>query len=101
MKLQGDYETISGLNAEILAISVDDLSGASYVVENLGLDFPILYNHEKDVVQAYGVYNSSTGYANPSVFIVDTEGVVQWRFIGSTYNRASNSDIIAQLEKLS
>ena len=100
MKLQGDYETISSLNAEILAISVDDLSGASYVVENLGLDFPILYNHEKDVVQDYGVYNSSTGYANPSVFIVDTEGTIRWEFIGSTYNRASNSDIIAQLREL-
>ena len=100
MKLQGDYETISGLNAEILAVSVDDLSGASYVVENLGLDFPILYNYEKDVVQDYGVYNSSTGYANPSVFIVDAEGVIRWEFIGSTYNRASNSDIIAQLREL-
>ena len=101
MELQEDYETISGLNAEILAVSVDDLSGASYVVENLGLDFPILYNSDKDVVKDYGVYNSSTGYATPSVFIVDTGGAIRWEFSGTTSHRADNAEIIAQLKELS
>ena len=101
MELQEDYETISGLNAEILAVSVDDLSGASYVVENLGLDFPILYNSDKDVVKDYEVYNSSTGYATPSVFIVDTSGVIRWEFSGTTSHRADNAEIIAQLKELS
>lgn len=99
--MQGDYETISGLNAEILAISVDDLSGASYVVQNLGVDFPILYNQVKDVVKQYGVYNSSNGFAIPSVFVIDTDGVIRWGFSGSTSHRADNNDIIAQLKELS
>ena len=80
---------------------MDDLSGASYVVQNLGLEFPILYNPAKDVVKNYGVYNSSNGYAIPSVFIVDTDGVIRWEFSGSTSHRADNNEIIAQLKELS
>ena len=71
------------------------------MVQNLGLEFPILYNPVKDVVKNYGVYNSSNGYAIPSVFIVDTDGVIRWEFSGSTSHRADNNEIIAQLKELS
>jgi peroxiredoxin len=52
-------------------------------------------------VKSYGVYNSSNGYAIPSVFIVDTDGVIRWEFSGSTSHRADNNEIIAQLKELS
>ncbi|MAZ64656.1 MAG: hypothetical protein CL895_10430 [Dehalococcoidia bacterium] len=44
VQLQGDYEEITGLQTDIIAISTDDLSQASYVAESLRLDFPILYD---------------------------------------------------------
>ncbi len=71
------------------------------MVEQLGLDFPILYDPSGDVVKDYGVLNASTGYATPTVFIVDTEGVIRWEFSGSTSHRANNNEIIAQLKELS
>ena len=89
------------MNAEILAISVDDLSQASYAVQQLGLDFPILYDPAGDVVKSYGVLNQAAGYATPSTFIVDTEGAIQWEFIGTASHRTPSSEIIAQLQKLS
>ncbi len=70
-------------------------------MEQLGLTFPILYDESGDVVRSYGVYNEGSGYATPSTFIIDTEGVVQWEFIGSDSHRTPTRDIIEQLELLS
>jgi len=90
------------LNAEILAISVDDLSQASYAVQALGLEFPVLYDTSAEVIKAYDVYNQSARLAHPSTFIIDTEGDIAWTFRGATYQRRpANEEIIAQLEKLS
>ena len=85
----------------MLAVSIDDLSEASNAVETLGLEFPILYDESGDVVRSYGVFNEGSGYATPSTFIIDTEGVVRWEFIGSDSHRTSTRDIIEQLELLS
>ena len=89
------------MNTELLAISIDDLSQAAHAVEQLGLDFPVLYDTTGDVVKEYGVFNEGSGYATPSTFIIDTKGAIQWEFIGSTSHRTSTRDIISQLEQLS
>ena len=70
-------------------------------MEQLGLEFPVLYDESGDVVRSYDVFNQATGYAVPSTFIIDTEGVVRWEFIGSDSHRTSTKDIIEQLEQLS
>ena len=70
-------------------------------MEQLGLDFPVLYDESGDVVRSYDVFNEATGYAQPSTFIVDTEGVVRWEFIGSTNHRTPTRNILEQLEQLS
>ena len=84
----------------MLAVSIDDLSQASRAVEQLGLEYPILFDEFGDVVRSYGVFNEGSGYAIPSTFIIDTEGVVRWEFIGSDSHRTSTRDIIQQLELL-
>ncbi len=65
-----------------------------------GYPFPVLYNDEGDVARAYEVYNRA-GYANPAVFIVDTNGSVVWQQKGSVTHRTPNSAILAELDKLS
>ena len=79
---------------------MDDLSQASYAVERLGLDFPVLYDPGTEVVNAFNVYNAGGKYANPTVFIVDTNGSIVWKHRGSVSHRTPNRDIIAELEKL-
>jgi len=66
----------------------------------LGLEFPILYDESGDAVKSYGVFNEGTGYAIPSTFVIDTEGVLRWEFIGSDSHRTSGRDILEQLEQL-
>ncbi len=89
------------MNAEVLTIAVDDFSSPSMATRAQGYPFPVLYNVEGDVARAYGIYNQSAGYANPAVFVVDSNGSIVWEDIGSVTHRTPISDIIAQLEKLS
>ena len=84
-----------------MAISVDELSGATDIAQSLGIPFPILYDPAGEVVGAYGVVNpSDDNRALPSTFIVDQEGVIQWRFSGSQSHRAPFGEIVEQLEQL-
>jgi peroxiredoxin len=104
VELQEDYEAISGLDAEILAVSVDSLRGAQRAIESIGLEFQILSDPDAEVVSAYGVWNLfQNELPAPSTFIIDKDGVIQWEYIASnsTTDRADNDEIIAQLQQLS
>ena len=73
--MREDYDTIRGLDAEVLAVSTDDFSGAERAIEYLELGFPILFDPEAEVVRMYGVYNLLRDrYATPSTFIIDKNG---------------------------
>ena len=100
--MREDYNTIRGLDAEVLAVSTDRLSGAERAVDYLDLGFPILFDPDAKVVQSYGVYDLlNDGYATPSTFIIDKDGNVRWKYIGRNYyDRPTNQQIIAQLEAL-
>ena len=96
------YEEIQGLDAEVLAISVDDLSGASKVVQELNIPFPILYDPSREVPRQYGVYGLlGDELATPSAFVVDREGVIRWEYVaGSVSDRPPSSQVLDQLAKL-
>lgn len=101
--MQEDYETISGLDAEILAVSVDSLRGAQRAIEAIGLEFQVLSDPDASVVEAYGVWNLfKNELPAPSTFIIDKQGNIRWEYIGKnpSTDRADNEDIIAQLQQL-
>ena len=103
MGLQEDYETITGLDAEILAVSVDSLRGAQRAIEAIGLEFQVLSDPGHEVVEAYGVWNLfQNELPAPATFIIDKQGVIRWEYIGKTSasDRADNDEIIAQLQQL-
>jgi peroxiredoxin len=101
--LQDDYDKFEDVNAEILAISVEDVSIAEHVSNLLDLAYPVLSDTEHKVVDQYGVYNLlGDSLATPSVFIIDTEGVIRWVYVGqSAGDRPSNEMILEQLRSLS
>ena len=102
MELQGDYDLIKDLDADILAISTDDLSGAAFAVDGLGLEFPILYDPEASVVKEYGVFNLlGDRMAAPATLLLDRTGKIQWQYVGKSINdRPSNQEIIRRLREL-
>ncbi len=87
------------MNAEILAISVDNLSDAEYAITGLGIPFPVLYDLSAQVPRTYGVYNlQGDSEASPATFIVDVNGEIQWKYVGRDKgDRPAVSDILARL----
>ena len=85
----------------MVAISVDNLSGAEDIARQLGIPFPVLYDLSRMVTQLYEVDNPGDGgRARPATFIVDTEGVITWKYVGSGIgDRPSVSTILAQLAR--
>ena len=100
--MQNDYQAIKDLQAEVLAVSVDNLPRAGYVVDRLGLEFPIMYDPQTDMVKEYGVFNLlNDGLATPSTFVIDTQGKIRWKYVGvGIYDRPSTRSIIRQLKEL-
>jgi peroxiredoxin len=101
--LSDNYAAIAGLNAEVLAVSVDSLGDTKGLVQQYGLRFPVLYTSGSSAVPvSYGVYAlHEAGRAAPSVLLIDKNGQLRWRQLSShVYDRAKTSDIIAQLRKL-
>lgn len=100
--MQQQYETLGDLDAVVVAISTDDLSGASYVVERLGLEFPIAYDPEATVVSDYGVYNLlHDRLATASTFLIDKEGNIRWKYVGEHIDdRPSAKQVIEELRAL-
>lgn len=66
------------------------------------LDFTLLSDPGSRVIGRYGILNpDGQGWPHPTVFLVDRDGVVRWRFMEENYEvRASNEDIMGALRKL-
>ena len=102
MQLQNDYQGFKELDAEILAVSIEDMSRGQHVSELLDLQYPVIPDVERKAVDLYGVYNLlGDSLATPSVFVIDMEGVIRWEYVGqSSGDRPSNDMILDQLGAL-
>ena len=87
----------------MLAISVNDLLDAMIITEGLGVTFPVLYDLSTQVARDYEVFDLlDDGLAAPSMFIMDTEGVIRWKHIGEAAgDRPSLATVKEQLAGLS
>ena len=85
-----------------MAVSTDDLSEAEGIAEDIGIMFPILYDPEAVVVKEYGVHNPSDGgRARASTFIIDRDGIIQWKYVGRNIgDRPSVQRVLEELERL-
>lgn len=79
---------LNGLNATVLGISVDmPFSNNAFATKN-NLNFPLLSDVNREVVNAYGIalndFAGITGLtvAKRAVFIVDENGVVTYEWVG-------------------
>ena len=95
-----EYSALEQRDAVVLAVSSDVLAGAATAARDWGPPFPILYNPDLSVINDYGVLGSEI--AEPSTFIIDKNGVIQWKYVGYRIeDRPSPSAILWQLYRLS
>ena len=114
--LAKDYPEFQKRNTEIIAISTDTPEGARKTREKTRAPFPILIDENNKVIQLYKVVvekrelkdivalmhrKKAGAYAMPSVFIIDTDGVVRYSYIGKSYtDRLSNEKLLNKLSEL-
>ncbi len=86
-----------------MAISTDNLDGTEALIEQFGLQFPLLYTSgDTTVPEGYEVFNLfGDGLASASVFLIDKSGAVVWQDIGKNFShQVSAETIVEQLEQL-
>lgn len=72
------------MEAQVLAISTDNLPTLRHWAEELKLDYPLLSDFMRKVSAAYGVLNEARGTANRTTFVIDKEGRIRYIEQGSS-----------------
>lgn len=84
-----DFDEFEGVDAQILAISPQDVASHEGFSTKHGFKFPLLADVAKLVGGAYGVLGP-IGFYRRSVFVIDREGVIRYAhraIAGLTYKR--------------
>ena len=99
VELQEVYPEIQSLNAELFALSMDDIYDTTTLSLALDLDYSVLSDPDAYVAKKYGVFNLlGDGVATPSVFIIDDNKTVVWSYIGDNISdRAELKDILSNI----
>jgi peroxiredoxin len=77
------------LDSQVIAVSVNDPFALKGFHEDNALNFPLLSDYTRETVKAYGVespdFAGLKGYtvAKRSVFILDADGVLKWKWISN------------------
>ena len=75
----------SNLKAQVFGVSVDSRFALNAFAQQNKLDFPLLSDFNKEVSKAYDAQYETflglNGVAKRSVFVIDTEGVVRYRWV--------------------
>lgn len=73
---------LNNAKAQVFGISVDTFFTLAAFKKDQNLNFPLLSDFNKDVIQAYGAFNPDMiglkGIAKRSTFVIDKDGVVRY-----------------------
>jgi len=81
--LRDNMNIYNGLNASVLAVSVDSLFTLERFKTEQGYNFPLLSDFNKEVSAAYGsIYENFVldmkGVSKRSAFVIDKDGIIQY-----------------------
>ena len=100
MELQNNYQQIAAQNAEVVALSTDNLEGAKWAIDSLGVPFQVVFDLSTDVPKAYEVWNLyGDNLATGSAFVIDTNGIVRWKQIYSGIHDLVTANAIVEALK--
>lgn len=98
------YPDFAGRGAEIVGISVDSPFTLRAWAEKYAVPFPMVSDFNRRVIRRYGVAISRwglEGFADRAVFLVDSDGVVQWSWRAPDLGYLPEpADVLARLDAL-
>jgi glutaredoxin-dependent peroxiredoxin len=96
----------NSLNAEVVGVSVDSPFTLGKFKAEQGLNFSLLSDFNKTMINEYGVYRHDfvlgmNGVANRAAFVVDKDGIIRYAEVldspGNLPNFAAMNDVVAGL----
>ena len=82
----------------MIAISADNPADGQKVAAELNLTYPVLSDVYKNFIRQYGVLHPTEGIARPSMFVVNKDGKITWKYVGSEANdRPPINTVLQQL----
>lgn len=96
--LRDNMAEFNKMNAQVVGISVSDPFSNKAFAQNNNLSFPILSDYNREVVKLYNVYHENFGNlkgytaAKRSVFILDHNGVVVYKWVSEDPAKEPNYD---------
>jgi peroxiredoxin len=90
-------------NAELLAISVDNVWSHLAFVKDRKLNFPVLSDFEPKgaISRSYGAFNEKTGESERALFVMDRKGVISWSHLSPDGVNPGADGILSALASLS
>ena len=79
--LSDDYLFFRSLDAEVLAISPDNVEKARYTANRYKLPFKLLSDPGMNVIREYHVYDDLENGDDASIFLIDRDGRIRYRFM--------------------
>ncbi|MFQ5940726.1 MAG: redoxin domain-containing protein [Nitrososphaerales archaeon] len=99
------FQELNNLGAQVVAVSIDGPFANKQFTEMHSLNFPVLSDYARDAIKKYGVvmpdllhvkqYNA----AKRSVFVIDPNGTVQYKWVSDNPLIEPDYDEIKQLIK--
>jgi len=80
----------------MIAISADSPADGQKLASDLNLTYPILSDVYKNYIRQYGVLHPTEGIARPSMFVVNKEGKITWKYVGTEANDRPPIDTVLQ-----
>ena len=94
--------------SQVLAVSIDSHEDSKKLREKLqaaqngAQTIPLFQDTNHKVIDRYGLLNpDSKGWPHPTTYVIDSKGVVRWKFTETNYTvRPSNKQILQEVRKL-
>lgn len=95
-------EKFNGLNARVVGISIDSPFAQKAFADQHKLNFPLLSDFNRNAVKAFGIEDPNfaggqlPGVAKRSVFVLDKEGNVRYRWVSDNPGVEPNYDEVTE-----
>lgn len=91
-----------GFDAQLLAISVDNLESHLAFSADRKLDFPLLADSDPlgEVARRYGVFNEERQTCERALFVIDRTGHISWSYLSRRDVNPGADGILRALESL-
>jgi peroxiredoxin len=89
-------------DAELVGISVDGVWCHLAFAKDRNLHFPLLADFEPkgEVARAYHVYRAKDGTSERALYVIDSDGIVQWSYVSPVGVNPGADGILRALENL-